>query len=165
MLFRSFGSLDSPLFTNLNKSSVTLPQVGFNRFPDKNRENHRKNRTAALKNKHRGPETSALEDTDSVHYRYIQPEFQRAETGADVLRDADDRRGQAAADLTGLGQILAVGQADDRTGKEGVACAGGVDDVHLLGGYDAALAGVLGVHGTLTFPSLIHGNSIGENTP
>ena len=34
----------------------------------------------------------------------------------------------------------AVGQADDRTGKEGVACAGGVDDVHLLGGYDAALA-------------------------
>ena len=30
--------------------------------------------------------------------------------------------------LTGLGQILAVGQADDRTGKEGVACAGGVDE-------------------------------------
>ena len=99
--------------------------MGFNRFPDKNREIHRKNRTAALKNKHRGPETSVLEDADSVHYRHIQPEFQRAEAGADILRDADDRRGQAAADLTGLGQILAVGQADDRAGKEGVACAGG----------------------------------------
>ena len=54
---------------------------------------------AALKNKHRGPETSALEDADSVHYRHIQPEFQRAEAGADILCDADDRRGQAAADV------------------------------------------------------------------
>ena len=26
----------------------------------------------------------------SVHYRHIQPEFQRAETGADILGDADD---------------------------------------------------------------------------
>ena len=97
----------------------------------------------------------------SVHYRHIQPEFQRAETGADILRDADDRRGQAAANLTGLGQILAVGQADDRTGKEGVACAGGVDDVHLLGGYDAALAGVLGVHGTLTAHGHHHAGHVG----
>jgi hypothetical protein len=64
------------------------------------------------------------EGAASIHHRHIQPEFQRAEAGADILRDADDRRGQAAADLTGLGQILAVGQADDRTGKEGVACAG-----------------------------------------
>lgn len=35
----------------------------------------------------------------SAHYRHIQPEFQRAETGADILGDADDRGGEAARRL------------------------------------------------------------------
>ena len=56
----------------------------------------------------------------SVYDRHIQPELLRAEPRADILRDADDRRGQAAADLAGLGQRLAVGQADDRPGEESI---------------------------------------------
>ena len=56
----------------------------------------------------------------SVHYRYIQPEFLRAEAGTDVLGDADDRSGKTAADFAGFCQRFAVGQADDRAGKEGV---------------------------------------------
>ena len=97
----------------------------------------------------------------SVHHRYIQPEFQRAEAGADVFGDADDRGGEAAADLAGLGQILAVGQADDRPRKEGIACAGGVDDVHLLGGHDAAGPVVLGVDGPQTAHRHHHAGHVG----
>ena len=55
-----------------------------------------------------------------VQHGNVQPEFQRAEPGADVFGDGDHRGGQTAADLAGGGQVLAVGQADDRTGKEGV---------------------------------------------
>ena len=70
----------------------------------------------------------------SVCDRHIQPELLRAEPRADILRDADDRRGQAAADLAGLGQRLAVGQADDRHGEGSIARAGCVEDIDLLGG-------------------------------
>ena len=62
----------------------------------------------------------------SIHHRDIQPELKGAEAGADIFRDADDRGGQAAADLAGFSQSLAVGQADDSSGKEGIPRAGGV---------------------------------------
>lgn len=55
----------------------------------------------------------------SIHHRDIQPKLKGAEAGADIFRDADDRGGQAAADLAGFSQSLAVGQADDGSGKEG----------------------------------------------
>ena len=43
----------------------------------------------------------------SIHHRDIQPELKGAEAGADIFCDADDRGGQAAADLTGFSQSLA----------------------------------------------------------
>ena len=52
-----------------------------------------------------------------VRNRHIKAELRRAEARADILRYADDRGRQPAADLTGLRQRLAVGQADDRTGN------------------------------------------------
>ena len=85
----------------------------------------------------------------SVCDRHIEPELLWAEPRADILRDADDRCGQAAADLAGLGQRLAVGQADDRPGEESIPRASGVDDIDLLGGHHAALAVGVGVDGAL----------------
>ena len=69
----------------------------------------------------------------SVRDRHIKAELRRAEARADILRYADDRGRQPAADLTGLRQRLAVGQADDRAGKKGIARAGRVDDIDLFG--------------------------------
>ena len=97
----------------------------------------------------------------SVYDRHIEPELLRAEPRADILRDADDRCGQAAADLAGLGQRLAVGQADDRPGEESIPRAGGVDDIDLLGGHHAALAVGAGVDGALLAHRYDHAGNVG----
>jgi hypothetical protein len=48
---------------------------------------------------------------------------------------------QTAADLAGFCQRFAVGQADDRTGKKGVARAGSIHNVHLFDGGSSAVSG------------------------
>ena len=67
----------------------------------------------------------------------------------------------AAADLAGLGQRLAVGQADDRPGEESIPRAGGVDDIDLLGGHHAALAVGAGVDGALLAHRHDHAGNVG----
>ena len=96
-----------------------------------------------------------------VRDRHIKAELRRAEAWADVLRYADDRGRQPAADLTGLRQRLAVGQADDRPGKKGIARAGRVDDIDLFGRDRAALAAAAGVDGTLVPHRDYHAGDVG----
>ena len=62
-----------------------------------------------LTNKKQAPERSLLRECsgafgcNSVQHGNVQPEFQRAEPGADVFGDGDHRGGQTAADLAGGG--------------------------------------------------------------
>ena len=62
----------------------------------------------------------------------IQPEFARQIARADVFTCCNDGGGKARADLAGFHHGLAVGLADDRAGKEGVARAGRILDVDLF---------------------------------
>ena len=94
-------------------------------------------------------ECSGAFGCNSVQHGNVQPEFQRAEAGTDVLGDADDRCSQTTADLTGLGQSLAVGLADDRAGKEGVTGTGGVENVYPF----ADFCGKTSVRDDLKMPS------------
>jgi len=88
-----------------------------------------------------------------VHALVVQPlgaeqlKFRDAEHGAQRLELA--RRGRPRADLAGLRHRLAVGQADGHAREEGIARAGGVLHVHLLGGAPALLTVVRGIHRAL----------------
>ena len=68
----------------------------------------------------------------SIHNRNIQPELLRAEPRADIFGGADDRSSQPAANAAGFRHRFAISAANDRTGKERIACAGGIDHVYLL---------------------------------
>ena len=56
----------------------------------------------------------------SIHHRDIQPELKGRKRGQTFSVMQMTEGGQAAADLTGFSQSLAVGQADDGSGKEGI---------------------------------------------
>lgn len=82
----------------------------------------------------------------SIHNRNIQPELLRAEPRADIFGGADDRSRQPAANAAGFRHRFAISAANDRTGKERIACAGGINHVYLFGGYNATFAIRAGVH-------------------
>ena len=68
----------------------------------------------------------------------VEPKLLGQEAGTGILRHGDDRGGEARADVGGLRQALAVGQADGHARAEGVARAAGVAHLHgARGAYTA----------------------------
>lgn len=83
-------------------------------------------------------ECSGAFGCNSVQHGNVQPEFQRAEPGADVFGDGDHRGGQTAADLAGGGQGAVYARAN---GESGVVPAKKVDVIDTTGAGDAFFAG------------------------
>ena len=81
-----------------------------------------------------------------IHNRNIQPELLRAEPRADIFGGADDRSRQPAANAAGFRHRFAISAANDRTGKERIACAVVSITFTFFGGYNATFAIRAGVH-------------------